>query len=220
VFSSIDRGGRYAYGKQPGIAQWNLARLAEALLPLLAEDQDQAVAQAMAVINDFPGRYHHHWLAVMRGKLGLAARAEEDGADLSLAEDWLALLHPSRVDFTLGWRHLADAAEGNCSPLREHFTDLPALDAWLTRWQARCAAEAAAPATRAAAMRLANPWLIPRNHLVEEALTAASEANDFGPFERLLEALARPYQERAGFERFATPASASFTAAYCTFCGT
>jgi uncharacterized protein YdiU (UPF0061 family) len=220
VFSSIDRGGRYAYGKQPGIAQWNLARLAEALLPLLADDQDEAVALAMAVINDFPGRYRHHWLAVMRAKLGLAAGAAGDDADLSLAEDWLALLHQSRVDFTLGWRHLADAAAGNLAPLRQHFTDLPELDAWLARWQARCAAEAVAPATRAGAMRLANPWLIPRNHLVEEALTAASEENDFEPFQRLLEALARPYEERTGFERYAAPAPAVFTATYCTFCGT
>ncbi|MBI5107848.1 MAG: YdiU family protein [Rhodocyclales bacterium] len=221
VFSSIDRGGRYAYGKQPDIAQWNLARLAEALLPLLAEDQDEAIALATDVINDFSVRYRHHWLTVMRTKLGLAAREEDDGADdLALAEDWLALLHQSRADFTLAWRHLADAAAGNPAPLRQRFTDLPALDAWLARWQARCAADAAAPATRAGAMRLANPWLIPRNHLVEEALTAASEANDFAPFERLLEALARPCEERAGFERYAAPAPASFTATYCTFCGT
>jgi len=230
VFSSIDQNGRYAYENQPRIAQWNLARLAESLLPLLADDEAAAIALASEAIASFHGRYRHHWLAVMRAKMGLAGRAGNgDGDDLALIEEWLTLLQGSKADFTLAWRYLADAAEGNPLPLRSLFCDHLALDAWLPKWQARCAAEDGgavtdasrlAAATRAQAMRRSNPWLIPRNHCVEDALSAASDENDLGPFEQLLEALGRPYEEHAGFARFAKSAPESFTASYCTFCGT
>lgn len=233
VFSSIDRHGRYAYQNQPNIAQWNLTRLAESLLPLLADDEEDAVALASEAIASFDGRYQRYWLDVMRAKLGLNNRvpngAGGDDEDLTLIEEWLALLQSNRVDFTLAWRHLADAAEGTPLPLRDLFADRVALDVWLKKWQTRCATEEgrtdsdesrSAASTRANTMRRSNPWLIPRNHCVEDALSAASDHADFGPFEQLLNALKNPYEAHAEFVRFSKPAPASFTASYCTFCGT
>lgn len=230
VFSSIDHGGRYAYGNQPGIARWNLARFAETLLPLVAAPDDapaveRAVAQATEVIDAFPGWFEAAWRRGQRAKLGLAASAPSmHEADATLADDWLALLQAGRVDFTLAWRDLADAAEGRDAALRGRFADPAALDAWLARWRARCAADSAAggpdPAARAAAMRRASPWIIPRNHRVEEALAAASDHDDLGPFERLLAALRRPFDALPAHAAYADPAPAELTAGYQTFCGT
>jgi uncharacterized protein YdiU (UPF0061 family) len=216
VFSSIDHGARYAYANQPLIARWNIARLAEALLPLLADEPDEAVARATAVIDAFPQWYEAQLLQGQRAKLGLASAADGDAA---LAADWLALLQAQQVDFTLAWRRLADAATGQALALQALFSDGAALQAWLDRWRRRCAAEAAAPSDRATAMRLTNPIVIPRNHRVEEALAAATEG-DLAPFERLLSALQRPYQESADHERYAEPAARELTACYKTFCGT
>ena len=227
VFSSIDRNGRYAYANQPAIAQWNLARLAEALLPLMAGEDDEAataeaVARATAVLEAFPGHYQAALLRGQRAKLGLGDGAgASDAADGALANDWLALLQAQGVDFTLGWRRLADAAEGNDAPLLALFAQGEPLQEWLARWRARWNAdEAGPPATRAAAMRAASPWIIPRNHRVEEALEAASQRGDLGPFERLLAALRRPYEERPEDAAYAEPAPAAVTACYRTFCGT
>ncbi|MCW5667492.1 MAG: YdiU family protein [Piscinibacter sp.] len=215
VFSSIDHGGRYAYGNQPGIARWNLARLAETLLPLLADSEDEAamqhaVAQATEVIDAFPGWFEAALLDGQRRKLGLAGA---DAADAALAQDWLALLHTQAVDFTLGWRRLADAADGNDAPLRALFAEPAALEPWLARWRARAPHDAAA-------MRRASPWIIPRNHRVEEALAAATNDDDLAPFEQLLDALRRPWDEEAALARYAEPAPAAVTAGYQTFCGT
>lgn len=231
VFSSIDEYGRYAYANQPSIAQWNLARLAETLVPLLADDPEQGVALATEAVNAFAEDYRHHWLAVMRAKLGLAGPGDAGGdeRDTALVADWLQLLHHDRVDFTLAWRRLADAAQGQLSPLRTLFADQAALDAWLIRWQSRCAAEddrgavaepGGAARVRAQRMLQVNPWLIPRNHRVEEALAAASDRGDLQPFEQLLAALQRPYDEQPGAAHLAEPAAPSFTAGYRTFCGT
>ncbi|WP_127999827.1 protein adenylyltransferase SelO [Piscinibacter defluvii] len=215
VFSSIDHGGRYAYGNQPGIARWNLARLAETLLPLLADSEDEAamqhaVAQATEVIDAFPGWFEAALLDGQRRKLGLAGA---DAADAALAQDWLALLHTQAVDFTLGWRRLADAADGNDAPLRALFAEPAALEPWLARWRARGPHDATA-------MRRASPWIIPRNHRVEEALAAATNDDDLAPFEQLLDALRRPWDEEAALARYAEPAPAAVTAGYQTFCGT
>jgi uncharacterized protein YdiU (UPF0061 family) len=228
VFSSIDQRGRYAFSNQPDIACWNLARLAEALLPLIAEDVEQAVAMATEAIGAFPERFRRHLLRGWRAKLGLwRAELEEEGADAALAEDWLALLQAERVDFTLGWRRLADAAAGDQAPLRALFADAHAGDAWLARWRARCTSEdgagtdpAMAGKARAEAMRSVNPIVIPRNHRVEEALAAASDEGDLAPFERLLDALGRPYDEAPELAHYAEPAPAHVTACYRTFCGT
>ena len=229
VFSSIDHQGRYAFGNQPDIACWNLARLAETLLPLLADDPEQAVAMATEVIAAFPAQYRRHLLRGQRAKLGLRrGEPDDDSADAALAEDWLTLLDAERVDFTLGWRRLADAAAGDEAPLRALFTDARAPDAWLARWRARCAGEdhsaghgpALARIERAEAMRRVNPRVIPRNHRVEEALAAASDEGDLAPFERLLDALRQPYDESGKLAPYAEPAPAAVTACYRTFCGT
>ena len=246
VFSSIDHGGRYAYGNQPSIARWNLARLAEALLPLMVHPSDkadaaataataatadadteaavqQAVAQVTAVIDEFPQLYAAALLQGQRAKLGLL-QAADDAGDAALAGDWLALLHEQRVDFTLAWRRLADAAAGDANPLRALFAEAATVNPWLARWHARCAHDDAdlgnVDLARATRMRLLNPWIIPRNHRVEEALAAASEHDDLVPFRDLLAALQRPYVEDTSLARYAEPAPLQVTAQYQTFCGT
>ena len=228
VFSSIDRHGRYAFGNQPNIACWNLARLAEALVPLLSDDPERAAAMATEVIIAFPAQYRRHLLRGQRAKLGLRRNDPDDDADSALVKDWLTLLHAERVDFTLAWRRLADAAAGDEAPLRALFADARAPDAWLARWRARCASEsgnaeqvsAIAAIERAKAMRSVNPIVIARNHRVEEALAAASDQDDLAPFERLLEALRQPYVEAPEQAPYAEPAPAVVTACYRTFCGT
>jgi uncharacterized protein YdiU (UPF0061 family) len=228
VFSSIDRGGRYAFGNQPPIAGWNLARLAEALLPLIAEDDaepavEKAIGQATEAINAFSGLYEAALLAGQRAKLGLREAAPgEESRDAALAADWLALLEANRVDFTLAWRRMADVAQGDEAPLRALFDAPEACDDWLAQWRARCASEPGAHldgAARAALMRRVNPCVIPRNHLVEEALAAASSDGDLGPFEQLLAQLRAPFDAPA-HPRYAEPAPAAVTACYRTFCGT
>ena len=229
VFSSIDHGGRYAFGNQPQIARWNLARLAETLLPLLAEDPDEAHAQAMQVIDAFPALYRRELLRGQRAKLGLRPlEGADEAVDVALADDWLELLDRGRVDFTLAWRRLADVATGDEAPLRSLFANAEALDAWLARWRERCAREdeGSAPGVvttgvdRAEPMRRVSPWVITRNHRVEEALAAASDHDDLGPFHRLLAALRQPYAEVPDHARYAEPAPAEITACYQTFCGT
>ena len=222
VFSSIDESGRYAFEAQPRIARWNLARFAETLLPLLAEDERTAVAQATEVIDSFPESFRRHWLAGMRAKLGLNEPVDDgERIDAALVDDWLALLQADKVDFTLAWRRLADAAAGREEPLRALFGSQEGLDAWLGRWRARCASEdAGSAAARAERMRRVNPWIIPRNHRVEEALDAASEQGDLLPFEQLLEALRSPYDEGPERSRFAEPAPEAFMKTFRTFCGT
>src|SRR5438105_200286 len=168
VFSSIDYQGRYAYANQPNIACWNLARLAETLLPLLSGDQEQAVVMANEMLAAFPAQYRRHLLRGQRTKLGLRrGESDDDSADTALVEDWLTLLHAERVDFTLGWRRLADAAAGDEAPLRALFADARAPNAWLARWRARCASESynaqhgspIAAIERAKAMRTVNPYV-------------------------------------------------------------
>ena len=225
VFSSIDEMGRYAYAAQPRIAGWNLARLAETLLPLFANDEGRAIELATEVIDAFHARYQHHWLVGLRAKLGLSGQVEQgDHVDTALGESWLDLLHAQQVDFTLAWRRLADAAAGNEAPLRSLFAGQPGLERWLQRWRERCAAEDAATpdaaTARAEAMRRVNPWLIPRNHRVEEALAAASDEGDLAPFEQLLNALRRPFVEDPALSRYADPAPGAFMAEFRTFCGT
>ncbi len=224
VFSSIDHGGRYAYANQPQIARWNLARFAETLLPLVAPaDDDAAVQRAIdaAMQDAFPGWYADALLVGQRARLGLDAEAGDPDADTRLVADWLGLLEAQSVDFTLGWRRLADAATGDEAPLRSLFAAPAALDGWLARWRERCTRDPASAADRAAGMRRASPALIARNHRVEEALTAASAHGDLGPFERLLGALRRPFDEpTADTADLAAPGSADATKGYQTFCGT
>jgi uncharacterized protein YdiU (UPF0061 family) len=217
VFSSIDRGGRYAYGNQPRIAQWNLARFAEALLPLVAPESERAVALATEVIDGFAEIFARERVAGQRRKLGLAS---ENAGDAELADAWLALLAEQRVDLTLAWRRLADAAAGDPAALDALFEDRAPLAAWLARWRERCAAEGGSDTARAASMRRASPFVVPRNHRVEEALAAAVAHGDLAPFDRLLAALEQPFEERPEHARYAEPAPREVTAGYKTFCGT
>jgi serine/tyrosine/threonine adenylyltransferase len=202
VFSSIDTHGRYAYANQPRIAHWNLARLAETILSLIDADGNRAVERATEVIDTFPQRYERHWLGGMRAKFGLVS-AEE--ADLNLATGFLAAMDGKKVDYTLAFRSLADAALGEEQPIRALFADPSAYDLWSQPWRARLARETAAPSERAHAMRRANPAFIPRNHRVEEALSAAVERGDYAPFETLLRILSRPFDDQPEFAEFAEP---------------
>jgi uncharacterized protein YdiU (UPF0061 family) len=208
VFSSIDETGRYAYGNQPVVAQWNLARLAEALLPLLDDDEEQAIPIAVEALNGFSERYDTAWSTGMRAKLGLPAAADDVVAPL--VEELLGLLHAGHVDHTSAFRSLSSAARGDTEPARSLFLDLAAIDSWLARWRE--------VGPDADAMDRVNPVYVPRNHLVEQALTAGTEG-DLAPVERLLEVLARPFDQRPGLEAYAEPAPEHF-GAYRTFCGT
>jgi uncharacterized protein YdiU (UPF0061 family) len=209
VYSSIDSGGRYAYGNQPVVAEWNLARLAEALLPLFSDDQEQAVARAVDSLGGFRREYNAVWTAGMRAKLGLPDGLADDVTG-GLADDLFTLLRENRVDLTSFFRALGTAARGDAEPARRLVLDLAGFDAWAQRWRA------VGPA--ADLMDRTNPVYVPRNHLVEEALEAAS-GGDLQLLERLLAAVARPFEERPGLERYALPAPDDF-GPYRTFCGT
>ena len=226
VFSSIDTRGRYAFGNQPGIAQWNLARLAETLLPLIDADAERAVELGTAVIESFPSLYQAQWTAVVRAKLALDETADPID-DLALAGDYLRLLHEQQVDHTLGFRRLADALRGDEAPLRALFgAAAQPLSDWLGRWHARLGLAEGVTSARAQATALAeamdrtNPAVIARNHRVEEALSAAVERDDLAPFDRLLSALARPFDASPSDAEWLLPAPAAQTACYQTFCGT
>jgi serine/tyrosine/threonine adenylyltransferase len=197
---------------------WNLARLAETLLPLLAEDQDKAVEVAQDALTAFSPRFEAAYFGGLRRKIGLASEHEGDTA---LANDLLKLMADNAADFTLTFRRLCDAAAGPAADpsVRSLFTDPAALDSWASRWRWRLGEEAAEPASIRDAMRAVNPAYIPRNHLVEAALNAAIERDDFEPFEQLLQVLARPFEERPGLELYATPPKPEERVMQ-TFCGT
>ncbi len=219
VFSSIDVGGRYAFGNQPRIAQWNLAQLAQALLPLLPGGREAAVAAAQAAIDRFPQLWLEAWVDVMRAKLGLATRQEDDQA---LIEDLLGRMAENQADYTLTFRRLADLPDaepenGSEGP-RTLFAEPAAFDVWAGAWRARCAAEGRGPGEQRAAMRAATPRFIPRNHLVEEALAAAQQG-DFGPFESLIGVLASPFEDQPNHASYAAPPRADQIVRR-TFCGT
>ncbi|MBX7448726.1 YdiU family protein [Mycolicibacterium sp. 3033] len=209
VFSSIDHGGRYAYGNQPGIALWNLARFAESLLPLFDDDVDTAVGQAEESLGRFRDSYLARWAAGMRAKLGLvdASAGEAD----ALSEELLVQMQSSGVDHTSFYRRLAEAARGDAKPVRGEFVDLGGFDTWLARWRALD--------PDPAAMDAVNPIYVPRNHLVEEALAAATDG-DLEPVESLLDAVRAPYSQRPGLQRYAEPSQPEFSASFRTFCGT
>ena len=209
VYSSIDEGGRYAYGNQPVVAQWNLARFAEALLPLLHDDQEQAVALAVESLGAFRPQYGAAWSGGMLTKLGLPDGLDDTVTSL-LVDELLTLLEENHVDHTSFFRGLGATARGDSEPARRLFLDLAAFDAWAVCWRVL--------GPDAEAMDRVNPLYIPRNHLVEEALAAATDG-DLDPLELLLDAVATPYDERPGLERYAAQAPKDF-GAYRTFCGT
>jgi uncharacterized protein YdiU (UPF0061 family) len=209
VFSSIDEGGRYAYSNQPQVMLWNLAQLANALLPLIAAERAAAIAAATAALAGFSGLYQAAWLAHFRAKLGLLEARE---GDLGLIEGLLGRMAAQEADFTRTFRGLADGSA------RAEFKAPAVFEDWAIGWRARLAEEGATVVERGAALRAANPGLIPRNHRIEEAIQAAVGGN-LAPFERLVAALSRPFEEQ--------PAHAALTAAprpeevvRATFCGT
>ena len=216
VFSSIDSAGRYAYGQQANIAQWNLTRLAETLLPLIDADSERAVALASAVLQAFPERHANYWLQVMRDKLGLDQTGNV-AVDRKLALDFLELLRQRKIDFTNGFRALFDAANGQDAALHLLFGDDAQFADWQNAWQAR---QPQRSAQQIATMKRANPCYIARNHQVEYALEAAVERLDLAPFERLLAVLEQPFDARPADAAFAEPAPLAVTASYQTFCGT
>jgi uncharacterized protein YdiU (UPF0061 family) len=218
VFSSIDSFGRYAYQNQPHAAQWNLARFAETLLPLIDVSPERALELASAEIAGFPGQFATEWLDGMRRKIGLGEPLEEDRA---LIQELLDAMHANQADFTLTFRALCDAALGEAGDqrVRSQFVQPQAYELWAARWRARLQRESRAPAERAQAMRQVNPAFIPRNHRVEQVIDAAVGRADFGPFGELLEVLSQPFETQA---RFAAYASAPLPAERVlrTFCGT
>jgi protein adenylyltransferase len=216
VFSSIDEHGRYAYGNQPVIMQWNLARFAETLISLVnPDDSEDAVRQLTNEINAFPSHYQQEWLKGMRAKLGLKKALEED---LDLANGLLAAAEEQDVDFTKLFRALATMVRGDDAPARALFAEPGKFDNWVKTYRGRIAAEDRADDEVANDMAGVNPIYIPRNHLVEEALAKATKG-DMSYFDRLSGVLADPFTEQLGAEAFAEPAPESF-GRYTTFCGT
>ena len=219
VFSSIDHGGRYAYGNQPHIAHWNLSVLTQTLLPFLDDDQDKALVFGQAAIDAFPGLYQAVFMNNMLSKLGLMEKAD---GDAELIQDLLKLMHENQADFTLTFRYLADLIDPKTASgggvkslfqLNEFFTP------WLERWQQRLSTESTDTSERQQAMYAANPVYIPRNHLVEEAIVAAEKYEDFEPFNRLVDILAQPFEFDPANARYAIPPKPEQVVRQ-TFCGT
>jgi serine/tyrosine/threonine adenylyltransferase len=227
-FSAIDRFGRYAYGNQPAIGQWNLARLAECLLPLLDENTSTAVAIAQEALAAYATHFEAAQAAGLRRKLGLFT--ERDG-DIDLAERLLKVMTDNAADFTVTFRRLCDeadvppqdasgpAAAAPESSVRDLFIDTAAFDEWASSWRARLAQEPAHAAERRAAMQQVNPAFIPRNHRVEAVIRAAVDQGDFAPFHELLAVLGRPYDDQPAFARYMEPPQ-EHERVHQTFCGT
>ncbi|GGG24038.1 UPF0061 protein [Rhodococcoides trifolii] len=209
VFSSIDHGGRYAYGNQPAILGWNLARFGETLLPLVSSVPDDAITALTKVLDGYGARYRRHYMTGMAAKLGLS------GVDQALVDDLLTLLRDHRADWTLTFRALADHLRGDFGPL-ESILPRDAVEPWLARWLAATGDD---PVAVADAMDQVNPLYIPRNHQVDAALTAAT-LGDLDPFERLLDAVTHPFDRSEEWAHYAEPAPRGFLDGFQTFCGT
>lgn len=218
VFSSIDRGGRYAYSNQPHVAVWNLARLAETLLPLIADERAEAIGLAEAALRGFQAHYEAVFHAGLRGKLGLLTTEERD---VELASDLFAVMAQSAPDFTLTFRGLADELDAPLGegPVRRLFSTPAAFDAWSVKWRDRLSREPGRQEERRAAMRRTNPRIIPRNHRIEEVIRAAEDHADFAPFEKLVAALQHPYDDRPDDDAYALPPQPHERVTK-TFCGT
>ena len=216
VFSSIDEQGRYAYGNQAPVAQWNLTRFAETLLPLIDEDVDKAAELATGVLDAFPGAFRGAFEQGMRAKLGLVGERE---GDKDLVVGFLQLLRETRPDYTNSFRALATSLRDTAFPIHAVFSGHDDVGPWLERWRARIDEDARTPAETADAMDRVNPIYIPRNHLVEDALKAAA-LGDVGPFHALLAVVTDPFGEVEGRDAYAEPAPEAFNACFRTFCGT
>jgi serine/tyrosine/threonine adenylyltransferase len=216
VFSSIDHGGRYAFGNQPGIALWNLSRFAECLVPLIDADPDKAVTIATEILEGFEDAFLGRWLDGMRKKIGLMQRRDDD---LLLVRQLHDAMEGQQVDFTSLFRALARQLAGDQDAARDLFLDRSKFDDWSGAWLNRLKEESPDHTQRIAMMNAVNPLIIPRNHKVEEALAAANE-DDLRPLDLLLDAITHPFEDRGeAWRKYASPAPDSF-GAYRTFCGT
>ena len=218
VYSSIDHGGRYAFNQQPPIGQWNLARFAECLLPLLADDETEAISQAKTVLERYIERFEATYTDGLGAKIGLEQRQE---GDANLAEDLLRCMAQQEADFTLVFRGLADlgdAPDERDDAVRTLFNDPAVFDSWAVRWRQRLAAENRDQAARRAAMRATNPAYIPRNHRIQQAIDAAEAGNE-QPLEDLLTVVARPFEDHPELADYARPPKPAEVVAR-TFCGT
>jgi uncharacterized protein YdiU (UPF0061 family) len=220
VFSSIDQFGRYAYGNQGNIAQWNLLSFAETLLPLLGSDTQAAIASAKEMVQSFQGTFERHWLDGMRRKLGLEKQQQDD---LSLIQNLLALMHKGTADYTLTFRYLGELVDKNAHEAnwRALFASASEseLDGWLADWRKRLQQENLSVDQITEGMRRVNPAFIPRNHRVEKALAAAVEGGDFTEMDRLITLLSKPYQDQPEFTDYMNPPEPQ-ERVYQTFCGT
>jgi uncharacterized protein YdiU (UPF0061 family) len=216
VFSSIDHQGRYAYSNQPRIAHWNLTRFAEALLPLLDAEADAAVNAAKEALGGYPPLFEAALAEGFRAKLGFVERRDED---LVVIAELLERMAEGHADFTATFRRLCDSAERDDEGLRALFKDPSAIDTWLAKWRDRLAGEDVVPSQRAAAMRAVNPAVIPRNHRIEAAISAAQANGDFMPFDTLMAALAEPYRDQPLAAEYGKPPRPK-ELVLRTFCGT
>ncbi len=222
VFSYIDQMGRYAYQNQPSIALWNLAQLANTLLPLIADDTEIALEQAQVTINSYSECFEQAYLTGMRAKLGLT---EVHDNDITLINDLLERMAENHADFTLTFRGLSelsiskarDNAQNNV--VRNLFDKPAAFDQWMTTWRQRLIQESSGDSTRRAAMLSINPAVIPRNHQVEAVIQAAVSDNDFIPFEQLMLVLAKPYEDQSDYQQYTLPPQPEEVVRN-TFCGT
>lgn len=219
TFSSIDHGGRYAYSNQPQIGHWNLSVLAQLLLPLLHDDQELALAEGQAAIDAYPDQYQSAYTHNMRAKLGFE---EKHDTDVKLIQDLLQLMHQEKLDYTLTFRRLSDLSSPHTPDdqgVKELIELTPALDGWFKQWQQRIGKESRDPGDIQKQMYAANPVFIPRNHLLQQVIEAATEKADFRPFNQLLEVLRTPFEYRPAERRFALPPE-NHEIVQQTFCGT
>jgi uncharacterized protein YdiU (UPF0061 family) len=216
TFSSIDRHGRYSWGNQPHMAHWNLAQLATALVPILAEEQSDAMQLAQEVLDGFAEQFNQSYLQRFGQKLGLVLKGDQEEAFLNAT---LELLTKHQIDFTLFFRHLSEFARDNQhAGLANLFANRRALAVWLDNWLALIGQQVKDPSDRYQAMRKANPIYIPRNHQVEAAINAAYHGN-FEVFRRLGEVLSQPFTEQDGAEEYEA-APSDDEVVHATFCGT
>jgi uncharacterized protein YdiU (UPF0061 family) len=217
VFSSIDEQGRYAYANQPQIALWNLTRLAECLLPLFSDDKDKAIEQAQFILGEFAEKFTTAYQDGLRHKIGLFTARDGDEA---LVQDLLDAMTKNEADFTLTFRRLGDAAlDSDNDGVRQLFADPAAFDEWAVRWRQRLTQEPQSAAERHAAMRAVNPAFIPRNHRVEAVIQAATNNDDYAPFEELLTVLSKPFEDQPAYADYADPPKPEQRVLQ-TFCGT
>ncbi len=212
VFSSIDTNGRYAFGNQPNIAHWNLIRLAESLLPLIHTSEEQSIALVTEALQEYPNQFFAYWLAGMRKKLGIF---NQEAEDIKLAEDLLMHMQKNKSDFTNTFRALTQQSIENTTLYQD-----AGFRNWLTLWKARLSRQNETFADSIVLMQSVNPAVIPRNHLVEEALDAAVSNHDMTPLHNLLSVLSNPYVAFDDYSQYTQPPALLFDQQYKTFCGT